>query len=139
MSRPKSGLWFVFLGVVLLSGCATNHFGGLRKSELNAYGEDSVSFWQSYIDETFRIGETRKQVERKLENMYLEKIELPFNSGTIYAVIYRVDDVTELYLEFNCEGDTLRKKLAIEPTLWIRNPGNRKALYVIDRKTGEHY
>jgi hypothetical protein len=126
--------------LLFISGCA-----GIRSGEEPPQYPNYCSqqrwerIWQSYLNETLQIGEGRQHVEQKLENKYLYKIEMPFNSASIYAVVYRVDDMGELYLEFNAKDNTLRKCLAIGPTSWFRNPDTGQALYVIDRKSGETY
>ena len=127
----------VFAALILVSGCTATHSGASGREDATCLhcGKN----WQAYLDGNFIRGETRTEVEKKLANRYLEKIELPFNSGSIYAMVYRVNDKTELYFEFDVEDDTLRKCLSIEPTIWIRNPENGKAFHVLDRKSGRMY
>lgn len=126
--------------LIFISGCAGTPSGEHPRQYPNYCSPQRwEGIWQSYLDDHFQIGETRRHVELKLANKYLNKIEKPFNSATIYAVVYRVDDMGELYFEFNCDDNTLRKRLAIGPTIWFRNPGTGQALYVIDRKSGETY
>jgi hypothetical protein len=127
----------VFTALLFVTGCAATHPGASRRGD--AVGLHCRNDWKAYLNENFTRGETRSEVEKKLANKYLEKIELPFNSGSSYAMVYRVNDKTELYFEFNVEDDTLRKCLSIGPTIWIRNPDNGKAFHVLDRKSRQMY